>query len=236
MKEYKDCYIAFIDLLGFKNIVKSYTCDEICQLYEKIVEEYTITVTTSGTPLFDHSKLSIKIMSDTICFYIESSIDNSLAGLIAICNYFQVRLMRLSEPILTRGAIVRDRIYAEGDITFGPGVVKAYLLEEKVAKYPRIILTKSVIDSCGNQDKYGNDYIKEFTYRDSDCFYVLDSLFMFYGLNHEQSEWKRFALYVKNMLDTEHDLSIREKYVYLENSINRAIKKYMEYIKEAPHA
>lgn len=69
----------------------------------------------------------------------------TVAGLIATCNYFQVRLARQDKPIIIRGAIVRGNLYAENDVVFGQGFVDAYLMQEETAKYPRIIMTKVLI-------------------------------------------------------------------------------------------
>ena len=33
MKEYKEYYIAFIDVLGFKDMVKNMSCDDIFETY-----------------------------------------------------------------------------------------------------------------------------------------------------------------------------------------------------------
>ena len=66
--------------------------------------------------------------------------------LLVSCSIFQYKLIQLSSPVLLRGAIVLGDIYAEGDITFGPGMTQTYLMEENNAKYPRIILTKETLN------------------------------------------------------------------------------------------
>lgn len=233
MKErgYKECYIAFLDLLGFKSLIEDVetTCEDIAKVFDEIDKEYPVSINEEDRPLMDFSELKKKIMSDTICLYVDSSVDNSLAGLIATCDYLQVRLSRRNPPILLRGAIIKGKIYAKGDITFGPGVSKAYLLEEKTAKYPRIILTKNLIDEWKTHDFYGDDYVHTYTFRDFDAFYAVDYLYLFYGLDHSKMTWKRFARFVYDILDKETDLSIREKYLYLDQNIPRAINKYKEH-------
>ena len=34
--EYKDCYVAFIDVLGFKNIIQNGSCEEIYSIFEDL--------------------------------------------------------------------------------------------------------------------------------------------------------------------------------------------------------
>lgn len=229
-REYKECYIAFLDLLGFKNRIedKKTSCEDIAKVFDEIDKKCPVYINEEDRPLMEFSLLRKKIMSDTICLYVDSSVNNSLAGLIATCDYLQVRLSRFETPILLRGAIIKGDIYAEGDITFGPGVSKAYLLEEKTAKYPRIILTKNLIDEWKTHDFYGMDYVKTYTYRDFDAFYVVDYLYLFYGLHYGQTTWSKFTRFVRDTLDKETNPSIREKYLYLEQNIHRAMSKYKE--------
>lgn len=230
MREFKDCYIAFLNLLGFKALLKSKKdniCEYIAGLFDRVQEEYHITVNSIGNYLIDPALVKQKIMSDSICFYVEASVPNALAGLIAVCNYFQVRLSRESEPILMRGAIVRGNLYAENDVLFGQGFVDAYLMEDETAKYPRIILTRALIKQCSCFDQYGMDYIKQFTFDDNDAFVTIDYLYLFYGLSHNNDDWKQFAKFVLNRVDEETNASLKEKYLYLWKNIERAIRKYV---------
>lgn len=238
MREFKDCYIAYLDILGFKALLKEPSdnlCDYIAGLFDRMQEEYHITVNSTGKHLVDPALVKQKIMSDSICFYVEASVPNALAGLIATCNYFQVRLSRQNDPVLVRGAIVRGELYAEDDIVFGQGFVDAYLMEEKTTKYPRVILTKALIKQCSCLDEYGRDYIMQFTFDDDDAFVTVDYLYLFYGLSHEKEDWKRFAAFVYNKVEEETDASIKEKHLYLQRNIKRAIKKYMDH-EEKSHA
>lgn len=201
-REYKECYIAFLDLLGFKALIedKETTCEDIAKLFDEIKISVPVTIDETQKYLMDFSQVKQKIMSDTICLYVDSSVDNSLAGLISTCDYLQVRLSRYKTPMLLRGAIIKGEIYARGDVTFGPGVSKAYLLEEKTSKYPRIILTKDLIDGWKTHDFYGKDYVDTYTFRDFDAFYAVDYLYLFYGLDHRKSTWKNFERYVQGKL------------------------------------
>lgn len=231
MREYKDCYVAFLDILGFKNLLKQRVpniCEKINSLFDQIQEEWITTVNTTGEYLTNPGEIKQKVMSDSICYYVESSVPNALAGLIATCNYFQIRLLRQDAPILVRGAIVRGNLYAEKDIVFGDGFVEAYLMEENTAKYPRIILTKALYNRSDTLNEHGKDYIKKFTFNDEDAFLTIDSLYLFYGLSHEKDDWKRFASYVSNRLDEETDASVKEKYLYLDRNISRVLKKFMK--------
>lgn len=219
MKEkYENCYIAFLDLLGFKELVKTQTCEQILKIFDEIKSQYMITCDNDKKPLIDPNEIHFKIMSDSICLYISSQITNSLPVLISLCAYFQLRLWRLEHPILVRGGIVKGDIYANDDIMFGTGLTNAYLLEEKNAKVPRIIITKETADTCiaNETEKF---YMQVFLLKDFDGFYYVDSLGMFYVWGQKDEGYIKFCNYVQHVLDSTTDESIRSKYLYLESKI-----------------
>lgn len=230
-REYKECYIAFLDLLGFKALIETgdTSCEKIAKLFDEIGRDFKVKIDNENCDIMDFRQLKKKIMSDTICLYVEASVDNSLAGLIATCDYLQTGMLcYIKTPILIRGAIIKGKIFGEGDTTFGPGVSKAYLLEEKTAKYPRIIFTRNLIDEWETHDFYGKDYVDQYTYRDFDAFYAIDYMYHFYEDYCRESIWRNFEKYVQDILDKETNLSIREKYLYLDQNIPRVIHKYRE--------
>lgn len=226
MAEYKDCYFAFMDILGFKNLVRSASCDEILSIYNEAKKQYEITMTTEDKlePLFDISDMHIKIMSDTICIYIYSDIPRSLPSLIYICTYFQARMLWHNPPVLIRGGISQGMLYANEEILFGEALVNAYLLESNNAIVPRIILTKSLIDNYAGDDEVLKKSLNGILSRDYDGFYTLEYCFVFYWMGHAThgKEIERVCQHIQNVLDTTTDNSIRNKYIYLSNRINIA--------------
>ena len=45
--EYQECYIAFLDMLGFKNLIKEKECDYLLKVFEKI--RYPFKVSSKET-------------------------------------------------------------------------------------------------------------------------------------------------------------------------------------------
>ncbi len=79
---------------------------------------------------------------------------------------------------LIRGGISIGRLFHSDNFIFGDALIKAYELESKYAKYPRIILDDEVIEIA---TKYGEhspqeeeDYYKELVTRDDDGWLYLD--------------------------------------------------------------
>lgn len=232
MREYREYYIAVLDILGFKNAISKYDCEEIASVFDEINEDYTISYDKTGQPIVDKKDLHIKVMSDTICIFVETNVHNALTALIATCDYLQVRMLRLQNPILSRGAIVRGQIYHENDILFGQGFVDAYCLEEKEAVYPRVIIDSETIETYKCYDTSGKDYLDKFLIKDFDGKYISDYIFLFYGLNHEQNSWKNFVKYVEDKIEKESNDGIRKKYIYLRDNFSRVNNKYISYLEE----
>ena len=170
MEDYVESYIAFLDILGFKNKVKKDGFDRIKEIYniiKTISGDYidasrsnaqialTRAAEESDVELLNYNKAlklsSIRIMSDSIVISVPASFDESLVVVIDICNCIQEMLYEynpdFTEPILLRGAIAKGNIYINEDMMFGQGLIDAYLAQEHIAVYPRIILSESVIHS-----------------------------------------------------------------------------------------
>jgi hypothetical protein len=68
----------------------------------------------------------------------------------------------LHNGYFTRGAAVKGRLYHDSEMVLGNASVQAYSLEQTVARYPRIMLTREVfLDSreyASVEDMYGDEF------------------------------------------------------------------------------
>ncbi|MCX4340481.1 MAG: hypothetical protein OSJ72_12655 [Lachnospiraceae bacterium] len=225
--EYTECYVVFLDMLGFKKLIEDSSCEEIAEIFAKFSNRkplkavyfrnrYIISEDTADA-------LKMKVMSDSICFYIDVNVTNALLCMIMSCMNFQYELYQNNIPIFLRGAIVRGHIYVEKDIVFGPGLTQAYLMEENNAKYPRIILTKETLEFIDKECEKDNieyaSILKTIVFRDDDAFYAVNSIRMLMDGNHAIRE--NVENRITQMLDTTIDSSVRGKYLYLEKWMQR---------------
>ncbi len=225
MEQYQTCYIAFLDILGFKNLINdtSLSCQEILDIYkcfDNAIPKLEIGDEINRHVVEELKHINIKIMSDSICVYIKSDTKNALLCLAAVCFNIQAQLLSLPRPILIRGAIVLGDIYANEDRTFGPALTKAYLMEENNAKYPRIIITKETLDKGAKQveKEAVEDLYDSVFYADEDHFYCVN-----FFATIDREALRKFESHVANILDSTTDDSIRKKYLYLEHMIKRKL-------------
>ena len=211
--EYQKYYVAFLDILGFKSIIQRKSCKEIYDVFQKI-KKPGLSFYNNNEILTDDSPIHLKILSDSIIMYIKASIDNALSYLLTECAVFQGELLSLNEPILLRGGIsYGDLFFKDGtDIIYGEGLTKAYLLEEKNAKYPRIIIKKCDLD-------LSVDIQSVFTYLDDDAYYALNCYLSISKDNNAKAIIKNIWKSISYNLNTTDDNSVREKYLYLQKKM-----------------
>ena len=52
----------------------------------------------------------------------------------------------MQEGLLIRGAIAKGKLYHKKGVMFGPAFIEAHRIEQTVAKYPRVVLSKQTYD------------------------------------------------------------------------------------------
>lgn len=155
----KEYYIAYFDLLGYKQFFKSYPNkveDFLQVIYEAIsnTKDYIQKANSLDvSSLFvgaELGKLSIrtKVFSDNILLCLETTTTEieypRLLAFLAIVADIQ-RNFILRYGLFLRGGITIGELSFNEDFTFGQGLIDVVALEE-AAIYPRIIIDQSVLD------------------------------------------------------------------------------------------
>lgn len=72
-QQYSECYVAFLDILGFKNRIGDDNCQEIVDIFSNIKKPIK-AVFLGEKPVVhynDMDAVKIKVMSDSVCLYID---------------------------------------------------------------------------------------------------------------------------------------------------------------------
>lgn len=238
MKKYTECFVAFLDILGFKNYIDKAECQEIYEIFSEILN-FKASPLVKEYPAYDNIKITI--MSDSIIVYIDSSITDAFLALTDVCSQMQIKLMNRAEPILLRGGIAKGSLYHKDNILYGKGLTSAYILENTLAVYPRIIFTETTRqEGLKNVGKlYLFDYNQQFYHKDEDDLYFIDYFSTFnytkaYSpssvedvINFNNSYFEQIHNYTNSMLSMEISSSVRIKYLWLK-------KKYLQRIECMP--
>ena len=141
-------YVAFIDVLGFKNLVETKT--------EKLNKYFEIV--TNAIEEFKNGKFPIEsqLVSDSTILASNKSKEGLKHLLIAVQN---IQSKCAIQNIWLRGAITIGEIYfnSEKNIVVGKGLSDAYILETQ-EKFPRVIIDPKVIFDFGDIRLFCNTF------------------------------------------------------------------------------
>jgi len=146
-QDYRQSYLAYVDILGWKNIVDQIGSD--FDRFDAIIGAFNAL---QSHEVFDEFARDVAknvpfnlppphhfVASDTI---ILSTSDDarSLFALVLSCGRLCADL--LGRGFLTRGAIVRGKLYHKGRVIFGEALTNAYLTERRSTRYPRVVISE----------------------------------------------------------------------------------------------
>lgn len=144
MKKYTEKYVAFIDILGFKNMVASSSAtgkpsiEELEKLQSILRNEQDQRFyKTSGAEIAPCSKhiqkdLNFVVSQVSDCAIVSAEV--SPAGIINLIKFcWKIVLQLLEKGVLCRGYITKGNIYHEGSQFIGQAYNEAYINESKVS-------------------------------------------------------------------------------------------------------
>lgn len=221
-KEYKKAAVAFVDILGFKNMVDASENDkdEFDNIYSALeVMKYR---KKKNRKIERQDGIRVSIFSDSIVIsHSGSPIIIVLEDLIEDVMYLQNDLLKYN--ITCRGGISVGKIYHSKSKVFGPALVEAIQLE-KHADYACIVIENNVFKKCAEysgmeaNDKQVQNIKDKYLRKDDNDKNILfvDYLHKLSALHHS---------YIKNFIqkskeDNRDDDKVYKKYLQLENYFN----------------
>jgi hypothetical protein len=184
---YEPCLISYLDVLGMKDLLTSSGSDaskvaEVLDCFRSYSQpdDHQKRLWKAGFVNFSDLALrSIPINTEANtkhrlgCFFHE----------VMDLGFIQINL--INRGILVRGAMTIGLLCQTKQLVFGPGLAEAHLLESKAARYPRIIVSESMMKAVedvpvlrgrGNSYKEEMEYLRSFLRRDEDGVWFLDYL------------------------------------------------------------
>ena len=166
-KRYSQSLIAFLDVLGIKQLILDHTGGREQRAIDKI-EEMRKIVETSVKVLADRDDFYLLHISDSFVFLCKPT---DILVLISLLATIQTRIIHECNFLLRGAVTIGDAIIREdGRFIIGPAYIQAYQLQENDAIYPRIIVGASAVKAIEKAQKSIKDYLKQ----DSDGEFFVD--------------------------------------------------------------
>ncbi|MCZ2483135.1 hypothetical protein G9H64_09215 [Aquirufa nivalisilvae] len=215
---YEKRIVCFFDILGFADAVKDkiLSSDEIKSLFDEL-----------NILINENSNDYIPIIHFSDSFVITIKFKRNAPSQLGIVVKILIKLLEYN--LLARGSIVFGEVLHFEKNIFGPALVEAVELEKKKAKYPRIIVDKSLneleLPTTGNGTITYINFFNNFRYiklDDVDNEYYIDFIGELKNNKNNSNCVSNLHSLIKKFRNSE-DEKIREKYTWLENKVDQDI-------------
>jgi hypothetical protein len=149
---YEDRVLALVDVLGWSDLMRrSLTDSAVLPAISEAAEMISMVREWADETNHIHKIADVGIEPDVRGSHFSDTFVMSFPPGDAVDVYVVLMVGALCRRLLesglyTRGAVVRGPLRHTVSVLYGPAVVDAHILETKVAKYPRVILSPSVAD------------------------------------------------------------------------------------------
>jgi hypothetical protein len=253
---YRRCLCCFIDVLGFRELVVASRQDEQAKSkLHKILRQFQRNLNHKGVPGDRKSKepaLIVRAFSDSIIRIVplgdhdrhlteEEVASEIVHELIDLCG---AQFDLLTDGILVRGGLAIGELYWDDHEIFGPALIDAYDLENKMAVHPRIVLDAVVSDYL----RKGTAEFVSFNYRrqESDDTWFVDYLGFYSAMLapnmilNKTGFHKPFEVFrshiVDNLAKFQSTERVQAKHLWLANYFNGVVAEVpAEFIKKWSH-
>jgi hypothetical protein len=153
--EYTVRYVAFLDILGFRELITNLEKDETkLPFVRDLLRNIHNPDPENFKNILPNSGLRAQSISDAVAMSADMTPDG-LAHMFMAVERLAQKLLK--EGFFLRGAIVKGRVFHDPEMVFGEGVVRAHRYESTVARYPRIMLPREIVadvNQCLNEDRF----------------------------------------------------------------------------------
>ena len=237
MNTYEERYVAFIDVLGFKNLIKRSETDPetLKNILDALalVEEYiqTMQMDTRDVNVLAMEKTGFRVTTFSDSIVISTKANGIGISFIMTCVSL-ICISLLCKGIFVRGGISKGKMIHKDQITIGNGLINAYEIESKCAIYPRVIIEPSIVFDLERIEAHESQpsILRK---RDFDGLWYIDMLdrtlvSIVTPLFHvnEQSLLITVKSKIEKELIGQEDISIKSKIMWLARYFNESVEHY----------
>src|SRR5580658_7398450 len=209
--QYERCLIVYIDILGFKQKIDTEPANHISRCIRIIAEAVepdrfkTIFAKMPRENFVNFSDLCVLWLplEDASKWAPAGWITSQILKLVHAQSW-----LLFDEQLLIRGGVTIGSLAKSYGQIFGPGLVRAYELESKEAKYPRILVDECVIHElhrnphlCVHDPETDTSYLKAMLQKDKDGKLFVDYLRVAAGELDDPSAYPGYMTKLRGFID-----------------------------------
>ncbi len=148
---YQKRFVAFIDILGFSNkVLNSISNNTQLKKLQQIIKSINEIENLEKKYHISHIDNKITTFSDSIIFSCLSNSEDSLFYILLALIHLQIHLAM--NDTIVRGGVTEGFLHHMRKEIYGPAFIEAYKLENQIAIYPRIILSRKLQEKVINSN------------------------------------------------------------------------------------
>lgn len=183
--KYTNSIVAFIDLLGFRDLVEKTINEKNQKRISDIISNIDKGLKSGfggsrRSGLVRENKYNVTMFSDCICFSCayndpkRTTLEDILGSFLFDVILCLAHLVEIS--IMTRGAITIGKHFQNERLIFSPALIHAYDIESKEAIYPRVIVHESILNEVIPYFPEDSYVVEDWFRKDIDGRYFLNYL------------------------------------------------------------
>ena len=126
--------VSYLDILGFRELIKTRTAGEISKIVRILAES------VAPNPMFKSEKISCTKFSDTVIRSMPEAKHFPHNFVFELRSILHAQIALIPRGIPVRGAVTIGEIVQSWGVVYGPAVVRAYDLESQKESPPRIVI------------------------------------------------------------------------------------------------
>lgn len=240
--KYEHRIVAYIDILGFSEMIKQTVNENKPELAQKQLDAIHSVVTSIRTYVNSAKNkvllgghCQITMFSDTIVFSIPKAESARVLAMFRVLKRLQISM--LTKNILMRGSVVHGELIHTDEVILGPALINAYNVESKSAVYPRFVIDPHVTylylrkNGVTIQKNRIKDFVNDFVFTDDfDGTYYIDyfnEVQDYLSDNDVVAYYNKVAAIIK-LGKVSKDTGIRMKYLWMDQKLKEAIALELE--------
>jgi len=226
---YEQRIIAFVDILGFENIVDK--CSE------KTINSILSTPRDyfKSQPVEKYKNIQISIFSDSIIISFIYTEEQAVYNL--LLDFMNILIKFIEKEVICRGYISKGEVIHDENMLFGPGFIEAYKMEKKM-NFPRIGFSDEIYQiGLKYHDKnisngLNDNFLKSLFIKDEDGLYYVDyfstpisSVRNVIQINRKEYLTKLLNIIVKGLADK--DINVVWKYIWMKHKFEKVLDYFI---------